>query len=205
MGGAVRALPRGHCHHRATGGIEPERAAPGADGPVRAERAGRLLRAGRVVGSKPANTGYRWTAASRRCCLQCATPTPDTLVVADGFSCKTQIEDAGARRRALHPDRQNVFDLVGATGFEPVTPRLLEGHLKKLIEDHKVAFRKTATLSNLNDALKNAGVYDAPQWRQVQYLTDIRNYCGHKKEREPTVVEVEGLIEEVTKLVKTLF
>jgi hypothetical protein len=28
--------------------------------------------------------------------------SPDTLVIADGFSCKTQIEQAGTGRRALH-------------------------------------------------------------------------------------------------------
>jgi hypothetical protein len=36
----------------------------------------------------------------------------------------------------------------------------LEGHLKKLIADHKVPFRKKAMLSNLKEALKDAGVYD---------------------------------------------
>lgn len=60
-------------------------------------------------------------------------------------------------------------------------------------------------LSNLNDALKEAGVYDAPQWRQIQYLTDIRNLCGHKSDRAPERAEVETLINEVAKIVKNLF
>jgi hypothetical protein len=81
----------------------------------------------------------------------------------------------------------------------------LEGHLKKLIADHSVSFRKTATLSNLNEALKSAGVYDAPQWRQIQYLTDIRNLCGHKNDRDPTQDEVHDLIDEVEKIIKNLF
>ena len=39
---------------------------------------------------------------ARRCCPPCATPTPATLVLADGFSCRTQIEQGGTGRRALH-------------------------------------------------------------------------------------------------------
>lgn len=82
---------------------------------------------------------------------------------------------------------------------------VLEGHLKKLIVDHKVPFRKKAMLSNLNDALKGAEIYDATQWRQIQYLTDIRNLCGHKGDRNPEPVQVEALITEVAKIVKNLF
>lgn len=42
----------------------------------------------------------RWRCWGR----QYSVPTcdPGTLIVADGFSCKTQIEDAGTGRRALH-------------------------------------------------------------------------------------------------------
>jgi hypothetical protein len=82
---------------------------------------------------------------------------------------------------------------------------VLEGHLKKLIQDHAVTFRKKAMLSNMNDALKEAGVYDAAQWRQIQYLTDIRNLCGHKNERDPSREEVDSLISGVAKITKTLF
>ncbi|HEY5214874.1 MAG TPA: hypothetical protein VIJ38_17815 [Acidobacteriaceae bacterium] len=81
----------------------------------------------------------------------------------------------------------------------------LEAHLKKLISDHSVSFRKKAMLSNLNEALKDANVYDVPQWRRIQHLTDVRNLCGHKGEREPKHEEVEDLITETTKIVKTLF
>jgi hypothetical protein len=82
---------------------------------------------------------------------------------------------------------------------------VLEGHLKKLIVDHKVSFRKKAMLSNLNEALKDAGVYDVPQWRRIQHLTDVRNLCSHKAEREPKKEEVADLIDETAKVVKTLF
>ena len=82
---------------------------------------------------------------------------------------------------------------------------VLEGHLRKLINDHKVPFRKKAMLSNLNDALKDAGVYDVPQWRRIQHLTDIRNFCGHRMEREPKSTEVDDLISETAKIIKTIF
>jgi hypothetical protein len=81
----------------------------------------------------------------------------------------------------------------------------LEAHLKKLVADHGVSFRKKAMLSNLNEALKDAGVYDIPQWRRIQHLTDIRNLCGHSSEREPKPDEVEDLITETARIVKTLF
>ncbi len=82
---------------------------------------------------------------------------------------------------------------------------VLEGHLKKLITDHRVSFRKKAMLSNLNDALKDAGVYGVPLWRRIQHLTDIRNLCGHRAERDPERSEVEDLINEVARIIKTVF
>ena len=97
-----RALLWGHCHHRATGGVEPE---------------GQLLR----------QMGLSVTSAQGGCCglagswgfeegkygisMECGEQAllpavreagPDTLIVADGFSCKTQIADAGTGRHALH-------------------------------------------------------------------------------------------------------
>jgi hypothetical protein len=81
----------------------------------------------------------------------------------------------------------------------------LEGHLKKLIADHGIALRRTATLTNLNEALKVAGVYDVVQWRQIMYLTDIRNLCGHRSDRNPERDQVQTLITEVSKIVKTVF
>jgi hypothetical protein len=82
---------------------------------------------------------------------------------------------------------------------------VLEGHLKKLIDDHGVPFRRVPQLGSMNDALKQAGVYDAVQWRAIQYLADVRNVCGHKGQREPRRDEVESLIDGVDKIVKTLF
>ena len=108
----------------------------------------------------------------------------------------------------LDDELDSARDLLAASHIRSagvVAGVVLEGHLKKLISDHSVTFRKKAMLSNLNEALKDAGVYDVPQWRRIQHLTDVRNLCGHKAEREPKREEVEDLINETAKIVKTLF
>ncbi|MEU4686437.1 FAD-binding and (Fe-S)-binding domain-containing protein [Streptomyces xinghaiensis] len=96
------ALLWGHCHHRATGGVNPEQEL--------LEKMGlevRSLQGGccGLAGSWGFESGkYQ---ISLDCGEQALLPAvreadDDCLVVADGFSCKTQIEDAGTGRRALH-------------------------------------------------------------------------------------------------------
>jgi hypothetical protein len=83
---------------------------------------------------------------------------------------------------------------------------VLERHLVKVAADHKITIRKAhPTISDLNDPLKNAGVYDVPTWRRVQHLADIRNICDHFKGREPSADEVEELIRGVEWVVKNIF
>ena len=83
---------------------------------------------------------------------------------------------------------------------------VLERHLKRVAANHQLTIRKKQpTIGDLNDALKNASVYDTIQWRQIQRLGDIRNYAGHAKEREPTADEIDELISGTDKIVKTLF
>jgi len=48
-------------------------------------------------------------------------------------------------------------------------------------------------------------LYDVVQWRFVQRLGDIRNYCAHNKDREPTKDEVNELIDGADKIIKTVF
>ena len=83
---------------------------------------------------------------------------------------------------------------------------VLEGHLKEVCGKHNVTIRKrNPHISDLNDALKKADVIDTPQWRSMQYLTDLRNLCDHDKESEPTADQVSELISGVEKVTKTLF
>jgi len=81
-----------------------------------------------------------------------------------------------------------------------------EKHLCEACQNHNVSIRKkNPTIATYNDALKEAGVIDIPQWRLIQRLGDLRNLCDHNKEREPTKDEVTELIDGVERLTKTVF
>lgn len=82
---------------------------------------------------------------------------------------------------------------------------VLEGHLAEVCRNHSVSIRKRdPCISDFNEALKAAGVFDVVQWRGIQRLGDVRNLCDHRKARDPTLEEVEELVEGVEKAVKTL-
>ncbi|MHC3474797.1 FAD-binding and (Fe-S)-binding domain-containing protein [Streptomyces sp. 7R007] len=113
------ALLWGHCHHRATGGMNPEQEL--------LEKMGlevQNLQGGccGLAGSWGFESGkYR---ISMDCGEQALLPAvrdadPDRLVVADGFSCKTQIKDAGTGRHALHV--AEVMKLARDKGKDAVT------------------------------------------------------------------------------------
>jgi Fe-S oxidoreductase len=119
---AGQALLWGHCHHRATGGIDPEQQV--------------LTRMGLDV--QPLSGGCCGLAGSwgfeqgkydisMDCGEQALLPAvraadAGTLVVANGFSCKTQIEDAETGRRALHLAEVMQLARDGAAGDPPDGP-----------------------------------------------------------------------------------
>jgi len=81
-----------------------------------------------------------------------------------------------------------------------------EKHLEQVCENHNVSIKKKVpTISTYNDALKNEGVIEIPEWRFIQRLGDLRNLCDHNRDREPTKDEVAELIDGVEKLMKTAF
>jgi hypothetical protein len=83
---------------------------------------------------------------------------------------------------------------------------VLEGHLQQVAANHSVKIqKKNPTLADLNNALKEAAVYDLPMWRKIQHLADIRNLCDHKRNRGPIETEVTELISGVSSIVKSLF
>jgi FAD/FMN-containing dehydrogenase/Fe-S oxidoreductase len=97
-----KALVWGHCHHKATGGIDPEVELLKKMG-VEVE----TLNAGccGLAGSWGFEDGHY--EVSMQCGEQGLLPKvrgldEETIVVADGFSCKTQIEQGNTGRRALH-------------------------------------------------------------------------------------------------------
>jgi Fe-S oxidoreductase len=97
-----KALVWGHCHHKATGGIDPE--------------VELLQRMGVEVETLEAGCcglagSWGFEASHHDLSLQCGEQGllpkvrelgEETIVVADGFSCKTQIEQGSTGRRALH-------------------------------------------------------------------------------------------------------
>lgn len=83
---------------------------------------------------------------------------------------------------------------------------VLERHLKEVCNTRSVPIRKRRPqIADLNDALKNEGVIDTPQWRSIQFLGDLRNACAHDKTPEPTSEQVDDLLAGVTKVIKTVF
>lgn len=91
-------------------------------------------------------------------------------------------------------------------GAGAVAGVVLEGHLKQVCTNHKIAVKKTnATINDFNQSLKDSEVIETPTWRFIQHLGDLRNLCDHKKQNEPTREEIEELIQGVDKISKTLF
>src|SRR5581483_5273960 len=91
----------GHCHHKATGGIDPEQKlleALGAE--VEVLDSGCCGMAG-PWGVEAGHYEISPACGERALFPKVRAAAADTLVVADGFSCKTQIEQ-GVGRRALH-------------------------------------------------------------------------------------------------------
>lgn len=84
---------------------------------------------------------------------------------------------------------------------------VLEKHLQQVSASHddvKVK-AKNPSISDYNEALKEARVVDVPTWSFIRHLADLRNLCDHKKQREPKSEEIEDLINGVDKISKTVF
>jgi hypothetical protein len=82
---------------------------------------------------------------------------------------------------------------------------VLEGHLQRVAANRGVKISKSApALSDLNDPLRQAGIYDMPTWRKISYLADIRNLCSHKKGAEPTPAQVKEMLDGVVWVLKNV-
>jgi hypothetical protein len=83
---------------------------------------------------------------------------------------------------------------------------VLEKHLGQVLINHNLkSNKKNLSISDFNDILKSANVYDTPIWRKIQHLGDIRNLCDHNKTREPKEDEVNELILGVEGIIKTVY
>jgi Fe-S oxidoreductase len=97
-----KALLWGHCHHRATGGVDTEQRVlerMGAD--VDAVTGGCCGLAG-SWGFEKGKHGMSLECGDQALLPAVRRAASSTVVVANGFSCQTQIEQAGTGRHALH-------------------------------------------------------------------------------------------------------
>ncbi|MCG7847743.1 MAG: hypothetical protein MIO93_01000 [ANME-2 cluster archaeon] len=80
---------------------------------------------------------------------------------------------------------------------------VLERNLKMICDKNepKLKYPKNASISKLNDILKDNDLMDMAEWRKIQYLGDIRNKCDHDKKVEPKKEEVADLISKVKELI----
>jgi len=97
-----KALLHGHCHQMATGGIDPEQELLERMG-VEVEE----LDAGccGMAGGWGYETGHydvSIACGERKLLPKVGEAAPETIVVANGFSCRSQIEQTGTGRLALH-------------------------------------------------------------------------------------------------------
>src|SRR5690554_966178 len=91
-------------------------------------------------------------------------------------------------------------------GAEAIAGVVLEKHLGQVLSNHNLkSSKKNSSISDFNDILKTAEVYDTPTWRKIQHLGDIRNLCDHNKTREPKQEEVDELITGVDAIIKTVY
>jgi FAD/FMN-containing dehydrogenase/Fe-S oxidoreductase len=97
-----QAILWGHCHHRATGGIQPEQKLLERMGLSVESVSGGCCGLAGSWGFEDGKYDISMGCGEQALLPAIRTASPDTLVVADGFSCKTQISDAGTGREALH-------------------------------------------------------------------------------------------------------
>ena len=96
-----QALHWGHCHHRATGGVDSEQELLKRMGADVEKVSGGCCGLAGSWGFEAAHYDLSMACGEHALLPAVRGARPDTLVVADGFSCKTQIEH-GTGRRALH-------------------------------------------------------------------------------------------------------
>lgn len=83
---------------------------------------------------------------------------------------------------------------------------ILEKHLAQICIQHGISLKKKSpTINDYNEELKNASVIDLPTWRYIQLLGDLRNLCCHDKSVEPTKAQANDLLAGTIKISKTVY
>jgi len=97
-----QALLWGHCHQRATGGVSPDQELLEQMGLSVDNLEGGCCGLAGSWGFEKGKYGISMDCGEQALLPAVRQAGPDTVIVADGFSCKTQIADAGTGRHALH-------------------------------------------------------------------------------------------------------
>jgi hypothetical protein len=92
----------GHCHHKATGGISPEKKLLEQMGLEVEELDSGCCGMAGGWGYEPDHYEVSMACGERVLLPKVREVSPETLVVADGFSCRSQIEQGDTGRSALH-------------------------------------------------------------------------------------------------------
>jgi Fe-S oxidoreductase len=96
------ALLWGHCHHKATGGIDSEKQLLERMGLQVQEASGGCCGLAGSWGFEEGRYDMSMACGEVGFLPAARAASDETLVVANGFSCSTQLEQSGAGRRALH-------------------------------------------------------------------------------------------------------
>ncbi len=97
-----KALVWGHCHHKATGGMDPEHALLKRMGLEVEPVSGGCCGLAGSWGFEEGHSDVSMQSGELALLPAVREADPETLIVANGFSCQTQIEQSDAGRRALH-------------------------------------------------------------------------------------------------------
>ena len=97
-----KALVWGHCHHRATGGIDPEVDTLARMGVETTPLTGGCCGLAGSWGFENGKYEMSMDCGEQKLLPAVREADDDTVIVANGFSCKTQIESAKTGRKAMH-------------------------------------------------------------------------------------------------------
>ena len=80
----------------------------------------------------------------------------------------------------------------------------LEFHLHHVAAVHAIGVGQNATIAQIQNALRFAGVLQPRQRKVIQRLSDLRNRCVHAREQAPDAPMVTKLVEGTAQLIETL-
>jgi HEPN domain-containing protein len=82
---------------------------------------------------------------------------------------------------------------------------VLEKHLKGILLKHNIDIvEKNPALAILYTELYKNKIIDINAFRNIEWISSLRNKCSHNKESEPTKTDVEDLISGVKKIISTI-